>query len=124
MANPSDTGGSGVGTEVLRRAYLPTITNAANQYIINGVANHIYTILTITVVQMSNATDTINMVIEIDGSSPEIYLIREMSLGPYETFVWSDKIVLTDTDELIIATSSGSSDVDVYCAFIDQEFTT
>ena len=49
---------SGSGTEVLKRAYIPAITNSP-QKIIDGVANHIYTILSVIVFNGHGSTTTI-----------------------------------------------------------------
>ena len=113
---------SGSGTEVLKRAYIPAVTNSP-QKIIDGVANHIYTVLNLTFCEQGNATELIHLFVYPSAdSSNGIYLLGSQSLTPYSTFVWNDKIVLTGTDELVFQTS-GSANVDVYCNYIDQDWT-
>ena len=121
MANPSTTGGTGAGTEVLRRAYKATLANTAHK-LIDGVADHIYTVTSIIVTNIANTARLINMyAVIVEDSNTELYLLREMSLDGYATFVWDDKIVLTGTDELHIHSVSGA-DVDVLITYIDQTF--
>ena len=126
MANPSDTGPSGVGTEVLRRSYKADLDNTEYK-IIDGVANHIYTVLSITVCDQGVGTDTLWLKIHQGASSSAadiIFILRAQPIGNQETFIFNDKIILTDTDELIIYTSSATDSMDVLCTYIDQEFTT
>ena len=113
---------SGSGSEVLKRAYIPAVTNSP-QKIIDGVANHIYTVLNLTFCEQGNATELIHLFVYPSAdSSNGIYLLGSQSLTPYSTFVWNDKIVLTGTDELVFQTSD-SANVDVYCNYIDQDWT-
>ena len=51
MANPSTTGPSGAGTEVLRRVQFNGVNNA-EQIIFTVPQNHIYTVLSITICNM------------------------------------------------------------------------
>ena len=48
MANPSTTGGSGAGTEVLRRRYVAS-SGETEQILCAGEANHIMTVLNVTI---------------------------------------------------------------------------
>ena len=113
---------SGSGTEVLKRASIHALTNS-EQKIIDGVANHIYTVLNLTFCEQGNATELIHLFVYPSAdSSNGIYLLGSQSLSAYSTFVWNDKIVLTGTDELVFQTSD-SANVDVYCNYIDQDWT-
>ena len=126
MANPSDTGPSGVGTEVLRRSYKADL-DSTEYKIIDGVANHIYTVLSITVCDQGTGGETLWLKIHQGASSSAadiIFILRAQPIGNQETFIFNDKIILTDTDEIIIFTSSATDSMDVLCSYIDQEFTT
>tara|TARA_B100001245_G_C22729739_1_gene354295 strand:- start:263 stop:628 length:366 start_codon:yes stop_codon:yes gene_type:complete len=121
MANPSTTGGSGAGTEVLRRAYKDSLTSSGVK-IIDGVIDHIYTVLSVIFTEQAGNTDElINMVVDIEASGTEIILLAAHPITAKGTFVWNDKIVLTGTDELVVS-SDASATIDCYVTFIDQEF--
>ena len=56
---------SGSGTEVLKVAHIAGVTNSEN-VLINGVANHIYTILSITICETAGAAETFDLYIDDD----------------------------------------------------------
>ena len=126
MANPSTTGGTGAGTEFLRRTWKRQITSTTQ--LISGDAsnaNHIYTIISITLMnKITNATHGFGLYINPDGDvNADIKILHEdANLVPANsTFVFTDKIILTGADDLwVTLTSSGK--FDVWCSYIDQEF--
>ena len=121
MTNPSTEGGSGAGTEVLRRGYVHAMTNSSTT-LLAGVANHIYTVLSIIFCEQANSGETIHMSIDADSSGTSIALMYNQAIGAEQTFVWNDKFVVTETDTLKTELSS-SGNVDVWIIYIDQEFT-
>ena len=124
MANPSTTGPSGVGTEVLRRSYLDNPAEA-EATILAGVANHIYTILSIVICDLSNQADFLfDLYVDVDASGTDINLLNDQSVGQKQSFIFSDRLVLTATDKLLIkgASAAATAEYDVYCTFIDQQF--
>ena len=126
MANPSDTGPSGVGTEVLRRSYKADLDNTEYK-IIDGVANHIYTVLSITVCDQGVGTDTLWLKVYQGASTAAadtIFILRAQPMGNQDTFVFDNKIIITDTDEFVIYTSSSTDSMDVLCTYINYKFTT
>lgn len=125
MANPSTTGPSGAGTEVLRRVFLKDHSNAWTT-ILNGEADHIYTILSVIFVNTTSAAINIALQVDPEGDSAnnagsQQYL-KHYSTDPlpaYSTYVWNDKFVITGVDHLVVYSSSTC---DMYVSFIDQEF--
>ena len=113
---------SGSGTEVLKRASIHGLTNSY-QTILTGVANHIYTILSVTFCETAGDPEKIDMRVDISasGSNP-IQLLDRSDIAARDTFVWNDKIVLTGIDQLEVQIQS-AGDVDVYVSYIDQDFT-
>ena len=119
---------SGSGTEVLKVAYKEALTNTVVT-LITGVANHIYTVLSITYCEIS-ADNSNGIELYIDagandvsgGANKDIYILNEAGLGSRETFVFSDRIVLSGTDALKTRIST-SANVDVVCSYIDQDWT-
>ena len=57
---------SGSGTEVLKIAHVAGVTNSEN-VLINGVANHIYTILSMSICETGAAAETFDLYIDDDG---------------------------------------------------------
>ena len=114
---------SGSGTEVLKSISLKGNTNAWTT-ILNGVADHIYTILSVSFVETGG--NTINIAMQVDPSgdgSNEIYFKHYStdSLPPYSTYVWNDKFVMVGVDHLIVYSSAAC---DIYVSYIDQDWTT
>ena len=112
---------SGSGTEVLKRFYVNNLTNSDTK-ILDGVANHIYTVLSISFNERGGVTEYVSMQIFYDAGGTGISLLSNQTLLANETFVWNDKFVLTGTDELVVATSNEAS-VDCWISYIDQDFT-
>ena len=113
---------SGSGSEVLKIAHIAGVTNSEN-VILNGVANHIYTVLTVIFCEQSAGLEGIYMQVDISAAgSNYIFLLENQLLPSQGTFVWNDKFVMTGTDELQVYTEA-STDVDVYCSYIDQDWT-
>ena len=123
MANPSTTGGTGAGTEVLRRSFVKNGDFATQVKILDGAADHIYTILSITITNASGSNnEVVLMYIYPDATSgDETTIIKDMPLAAKETFGSSDKFILTATDELYLKTDDTSS-LAVWVSYIDQTF--
>ena len=122
----SDVGGSGVGSEVLRRTYVDG-SGESEVTLCTGVTNHIMTILTIIVCSMGGPADAkFIMYLDYDLGGSNLELLRNVPVGTDETFVWNDRIVITDQDKLHLAGSSvsGTAMFDIHVSYIDQEFTT
>ena len=111
---------SGSGTEVLKRAFKHA--NSDNwETMITGVANHIYTILTITFANTADNLEDCRIKIVPSAGGTDIYLAAFQSLPGYGVFNWNDKFVMTGTDQLKCYNSAG--DVDIYVSYIDQDWT-
>ena len=111
---------SGSGTEVLKRASAEGVDNTTTK-ILDGVADHIYTILSLII--SNNGSSSCNLDIYVAPSaSGSVFLVRANSNLPAKgTFVFSDRIVLTGTDELSVTCNSG--DHDIFISYIDQDWT-
>lgn len=112
---------SGSGTEVLKVA-LGNALNATPNKIIDGVANHIYTILSVSICETNGTESVFNMYIADDGGSTHYEILADTILPADNTYVYNDRIVLSGTDELIVA-MNGSCNVDIVCSYIDQDWT-
>jgi hypothetical protein len=107
---------SGSGTEVLKR-YIKVGQDDTESTAITGVANHIYTILSIIATNQDSSNSHV-FYIKVNG----LFLTRDgLSIGANQTFVWNDKFVLSGTDTLKIDADSGS-DFDVIISYIDQDW--
>ena len=110
---------SGSGTEVLKVA-VGNRTDATEVNMLNGVANHIYTVLSVVITQTSSNAPAINLYIKNDGSTSH-YLVYLQPLAANKTFIWNDRIVLSGTDELWVKTE-GTCDTDITVSYIDQDW--
>ena len=109
---------SGSGTEVLKRATLHAINNTGAT-LLTGVANHIYTILTISFNNQTGTAGDIEITVH-DGTN-DIRLLRTFNVGGSASFVYSDKFVMEGDDVLKINNVVTSGDW--YCSYIDQDWT-
>ena len=124
MANPSAFPASSAGTEILRRSYINDHDGTTGAHLINGVANYTYTVLSIVFCDVNDTSELISMWIDYEGTDSGVagcYLLHDFALTNKQTFVWNDKIFLSETDELLVKTDSASA-IDVYCTYIEQRW--
>ncbi len=113
---------SGSGTEVLKNYVQAQLTNSAVK-IIDGEANHIYTVLSITVCETAGAAETFNLYMWDSGATNNIVeILSDQALGANETFVFNDRLVLSGTQELTFI-MGGTADVDLTVSYIDADWT-
>ena len=112
---------SGSGTEVLKVSLTAGVTNAES-VVLNGVANHIYTILSVTVCETAGAAETFDMYIDDDGGGTDYEVLSLATiLGADKTFIFNDRLVLSGTDELNFK-AGGTCDIDIVISYIDQDW--
>ena len=108
---------SGSGTEVLKRVTLHG--NSGSAELFSGTAGHIYTILSIVFCDIAEAASIINITVN-DGAN-DIMLLHHQAHAGKGTFVWNDKFVLYEDDDLDVY--NGSTNADWYLTYIDQDWT-
>ena len=122
MANPSAVPASSAGTEILRRSHANITASASNTTLLTGLANYTYTIISIIFGNNSSSdTEELNLWVSAD-SSTEVRLLTEHALPGKGTFVWNDKIMLSDTDKLLVRLAGGTGDVDVLLTYIENRW--
>jgi len=109
---------TGSGSERLRRATLHGL-NAGWQEILSGTAGHIYTVISVVFCELQNAAGWIYM--RVNDGTNDIVLLEGQPVGAKETFVWNDKFVLEENDDLDVYNSTTNGDF--YISYIDQDFT-
>ena len=107
-----------MASEVLKRAYKATLTNAET-VLLNGVDGHTYTILSITLCETAGAAETFDLYIDVAGAGTDIEIYSDQALGANETFEYTGRIVLEASDALAAQTASGA-DVDVVVTYLEQ----
>ena len=123
---------TGSGTEVLKRNSIPNQTNAwsefdwtAEQTAAGNTSNsavptnHIITVISIIIVNMNAAVRSINSKISASGRT-DIPVFQAQSIAPYETFVFSDRIVLHPGDKL--GFYANNTNMNVYVSYIQQNW--
>jgi hypothetical protein len=107
---------TGAGTEVLKRTITDNV-GSGNVKVIDGDADHIYTVLSI----IFFAHSTTNFEIKIAPSAGSyVFVLSYTGLAANATFTFNDKFCLTGTDELVLRASSG--ECDIVTTYIDQHF--
>ena len=116
---------SGSGTEVLKRSYLKA-QDETEATLITGVANHIYTVVTIIVSDVGNISDSVfSFYIDFNLGGTNCYVLVDQSCVSKSTYISNDRFSITGTDKLHFkAYSAGSTaSYDVWCTYIDQDWT-
>ena len=112
---------SAAGTEILRRAYITDLSSDADEKLIDGAANYTYTVLSVVFCEAAAGNaELLNMWVMGSGSTA-LYLLRKAPIPAWGTFVFNDRIMLSETDELLVG-SETSADIDVYCTYIEQRW--
>ena len=112
---------TGSGTEVSKVAHYAGVTNS-EQVILNGVANHIYSILSIIVCETGGAAETFDLYIDDDGGGTDYELLSDQAIGANETFIFNEKLIVSGTDHICVQAAS-SANLDVTICYIDSDFT-
>ena len=110
---------SGSGSERLRRVTANAQNNGWTNNIISGTAGHLYTILSIIFCDLQGASGTIG--IRVNDGSNDIGILSNQAHGANATFVFSDKFVIEEDDDLDVYNSVTAGDWIV--SFIDQDWT-
>jgi hypothetical protein len=110
---------SGTGTEVLKR-FIKDGQDDTETKAIDGVANHIYTVISIIAKSRTGTNKEFYVRIAPDAGTQVSILSPDVPAA--ETFVMNDRFVLSGTDELVID-SEASADFDVIVSYIDQDWT-
>ena len=113
---------SGSGSEVLKVSLVNQASGNAEQILINGVANHIYTILSVCMTNTNGSPSNINLYIDDDGGGTDYYLLSSHAMTGLGTFVWSDKFVISGTDHLCFQTDATEA-FSIVTSYIDQDWT-
>jgi len=109
---------TGSGSERLRRASIYAL-NADWQELFSGTAGHIYTILSIVYTEHANASSTIN--VRVNNGTNDIFIVAGQTVPAYGTFIWNDRIVLEEDDDIDVYNSS--TDGHWWISYIDQNWT-
>ena len=113
---------SGSGSEVLKRACF-AVTSNANTKIIDGVANHIYTVLSVIITETSGNAETFGLFLDPSAGGTDYEIVSLATALPADsTFVFNEKLVLVGTDELNCK-AGGTCDIDIVINYIDQDHT-
>ena len=107
-----------MASEILGVTLKAGLTNT-EAVLLNGVNGHTYTILSITFCETAGAAETVDLYIDDDGGGTDYEILSDQALAANETFEYTGRIVLLDTDHLCAATASGA-DVDVVVSYLDQ----
>jgi len=107
-----------MASEVLKVSHTAGVTNSES-VLINGVSGHTYTVLSITICETAGAAETVDLFIQDDGGADDYEILSDQAIGANETFEFTGRIVLEDTDHLTAITAS-SANVDIVVSYLDQ----
>ena len=122
---------SGSGSEILRRGAIHNQVAVATSFKFDGTSpttgtssyvvptNHIITVLRIIVSEQGNAAKDVWFWADLGGT--EIKITQNVPIGPYDTYVWNEKIVLHPADKLLV-NCNASANVDIFYTYVDQNW--
>ena len=114
---------SGSGTEVAKVGQARAVTDVWSD-LITGVANHIYIIKSMIIVNTSLSDDESISVYTRDNTSDVNlqFLLHAQELPAASTFVWNDVFFMSGV-KLLSFNAGTSADLDVWVSYIDQDWT-
>ncbi len=107
-----------MASEVLSVQHYAGVSNS-EQVILNGVNGHTYTILSILFCETAGAAETFDLYLDDSGGGTDYEILSDQALAANETFEFTSRLVITDTDHLCAATGN-SANVDIVISFLDQ----
>ena len=113
---------SGPGTEVLKRFKWEELDNSPEVAIITGVANHIYTVVSMIFTNCHSASSSLDVKVTDSSDANPCFLVDNHAIPVDGTFVWNDKFSIVGNEKLKCYTGSASDDMDVYVTYIDQDW--
>ena len=111
---------TGSGSEIAAVALTAGVTNAES-VILSGVANHIYSIICITICETAGNAEIFNLYIDDNAGGNAYEILSDQALGANKTFIFNDRLVLSGTDRLCLALGT-AGDVDCTVHYIDQDW--
>ncbi len=109
---------NGGGTEVLK-SITQSITSA---YTLTPTDDHIYTILNVIFKNNHGSSAHFDMEVSTDGGSNYIWLLESQQFNQDATFVWNEKIILSDNTARLRITGNGSDNLHFMINYIDQDW--
>ena len=106
-----------MASEVLKVAH-QVVTNS-EMVLINGVSGHTYTVLSITFCETAGVAETFDLYIDDDGGGTDYEVLSDQAVGANETFEFTGRLVIVDTDHLCAAAAS-SANIDIVISYLDQ----
>ena len=107
-----------MASEVLKVSHTAGVTNSES-VLINGVNGHTYTILSILITETAGAAETVDLYIDDDGGGTDYEVLSDQAVGANETFEFTGRLVIVDTDHLCAAAAS-SANIDIVISYLDQ----
>jgi len=112
---------SGSGSETLKRGVF-TETDTTEIKILDGVNLHLYTVLSIVITETVGAAEQFSLWLDASAAGTNYEIVSYQNLGANETFIFNDRLVLMNTDELLFK-SFGTCNIDIVISYIDQDWT-
>jgi len=107
-----------MASEILSVSHTAGVTNSES-VLINGVNGHTYTILSILITETAGAAETVDLYIDDDGGGTDYEVLSDQAVGANETFEFTGRLVIVDTDHLCAAAAS-SANIDIVISYLDQ----
>tara|TARA_B100001250_G_scaffold191495_1_gene164579 strand:+ start:49 stop:441 length:393 start_codon:yes stop_codon:yes gene_type:complete len=112
---------TGSGSERLRRATVHGLNNGWQFNALSGTAGHIYTIISIIACNQTGTAGGAGFSVNDGSNDIQLVIYDSNSVGAYQTFVFNDKFVMEEDDDLDVYNQYTNGDW--YISYIDQDWT-
>jgi hypothetical protein len=113
----------GTGSEVVKTFKWEELDNTPEVAIITGVADHIYTVISMIFTNSRAGSGNLHVKITDSSAANPNFIVKNQAIPEDGTFIWSDKFSIVGADRLYCYMGSASDDVDVYVTYVDQDWT-
>lgn len=112
----------GSGSEVVKVFKFEELDNSPEIVLINGVANHIYTVVSLIVTNSRGDSGNFHLKVTDSAGANECFVIKNETLPVDSTFVWADRFSMVGDNHLVGYCGSALDNMDVYVTYVDQDW--
>tara|TARA_R100000306_G_scaffold33083_1_gene34524 strand:- start:77 stop:403 length:327 start_codon:yes stop_codon:yes gene_type:complete len=96
------------------------VTDAAGEVVLTGVSGDSQTVISISICETAGADEIFSLVHCVSGGGSPFNIYKDQPLPAKSTFVHPDKIVVDDTDQLMVL-MGGACTVHVLVSYLQQD---
>ena len=96
------------------------VTDAAGEVVLTGASGDSQTVISISICETAGADEVFSLQHTVSGGGSAFNIYKDQALPAKSTFVHNDKIIVDDTDQLLV-TMGGACTVHVIVSYLQQD---